>query len=56
MRKKNLLLLSAAGMSAALGLLAFGPAIGQTPGPFTQDQVEAGRAAFAANQKEQSGE
>jgi mono/diheme cytochrome c family protein len=50
MRKKNLLLLSAAGFMAALGLVAFGPAASsQTPGPFTQAQAEAGRQAFAAN-------
>ena len=50
MRKKNLLLLSAAGLSAALGMVAFGPAASsQTPGPFTQAQAEAGRQAFAAN-------
>ncbi len=48
MRKKNILFLSAAGFCAALGLLG-AVASGQTPGPFTQAQVEAGRQAFAAN-------
>jgi len=48
MRKKNLLLLGAAGFSAALGLLG-SAASGQTPGPFTQAQVDAGRQAYAAN-------
>jgi alcohol dehydrogenase (cytochrome c) len=50
MRNKNLLLLSGAGVCAALGLVAFGPAaLGQTPGPFTAAQVDAGRQAFATN-------
>src|SRR5580704_5408080 len=47
MRKKNILLLSAAA-GLALGTLA-SAALSQTPGPFTQGQVDAGRQAFAGN-------
>ena len=50
MRKTNLLLSGTTGVCAMLGILAFGPtASSQTPGPFTQAQVDAGRQAYAAS-------
>src|SRR5258705_14014878 len=49
MRKKNILLLSAAAMvSAVLGTVV-PSALGQATGPFTQAQVDTGRQAYADN-------